>query len=400
MIYIFYFFAVILVYFSYRSFRSGLDYLNYFRNELNKDLPDDLPFATIIAPCKGLDEGIHENFAALFQQNYPAYEVIFVTDDENDPSVPVIKDLLGRHKNAKLVIAAKSSNTGQKVANLREAVLHADDVSEVFVFVDSDARPAENWLRHLVVPLADNSIGAATGYRWFFSKSTSLASELLSVWNASIASALGPNQKTNFCWGGSTAIRRDIFEKIDMRNKWKGTLSDDFALTSAVRKAGLGIKFIPQALTPTVENVTCRQLFEFTTRQMKITRVYMPDLWVKSLIGAAIYCGVMIAALGVIIFSRQNSFAVWFSIATLMLVTILSSAKAYLRLKAVTIAMQGSEELLQKQIFPQITLWAVTPFIYLANCLAAAFNRTIRWRGTLYELVSPTETNILSQLKK
>ncbi|MBX3288006.1 MAG: glycosyltransferase [Acidobacteria bacterium] len=400
MIYIFYFFAVILVYFSCRSFLSGLEYLNYFRRELAGTSSGHQPFATIIAPCKGLDEGIRENFAALFEQNYPAYEVIFVTDDENDPTVPVIKDLLDQHKNTKLIIAAKASNTGQKVENLREAVLHADNASEVFVFVDSDARPAKDWLRCLAASLADGNIGAATGYRWFFSKRSSLATELLSVWNASIASALGPNEKTNFCWGGSTAIRRDVFEKIDMRNRWKGTLSDDFAVTRAVRSAGLGVKFVPQALTPTVEDVTFRQLFEFTTRQMKITRVYMPGLWIKSLIGAAVYCGVVLAALGIIIFSRQKTFTVWFSIATLTLVATLSTAKAYLRLKAVTLAMNGCEELLRKQTFSQLALWAVTPFIYLVNCLMAAFSRTIRWRGTNYEIVSPTETNILSHLKK
>ncbi len=437
MIYIFYFFAVILVYFSLMSFRGGLEYLSYFRRELSKPSSSYQPFATIIAPCKGLDEGIRENFAALFEQNYPAYEVIFVTDDENDPAVSIIEELFHRRgteaqrennrsaanadedrstenngtesdsaslllcgEKTKLVVAPKATGSGQKVENLREAVLHADNASEVFVFVDSDARPANDWLRCLAAPLADNNIGAATGYRWFFSKHASLAAELLSAWNASIASALGPNEKTNFCWGGSTAIRRDVFDRIDMRNKWKGTLSDDFAVTRAVRDAGRAVKFVPQALTPTVEVVTFRQLFEFTTRQMKITRVYMPGLWIKSLVGAAVYCGVVLAALGIIIFSRQNTFAVWFSIATLMLVAILSAAKAHLRLKAAAIAMNGCEELLRKQAFPQLVLWAVTPFIYLVNCLMAAFSRTIRWRGTHYEIVSPTETNILSHLKK
>lgn len=437
MIYIFYFFAVILVYFSCRSFLSGLEYLNYFRRELAGTSSGHQPFATIIAPCKGLDEGIRENFAALFEQNYPAYEVIFVTDNENDPAVSIIKEFIHRKdteaqrednssetnadkaratenrkreidsaslllcgEKTKLIIAPKTTGSGQKVENLREAVLYADDASEVFVFVDSDARPAKDWLRCLAASLADGNIGAATGYRWFFSKRSSLATELLSVWNASIASALGPNEKTNFCWGGSTAIRRDVFEKIDMRNRWKGTLSDDFAVTRAVRSAGLGVKFVPQALTPTVEDVTFRQLFEFTTRQMKITRVYMPGLWIKSLIGAAIYCGVVLAALSIVIFSGRNTFAVWFSIATLTLVAMLSTAKAYLRLKAATLAMNGCEELLRKQTFPQLVLWAVTPFIYLANCLASAFSRTIRWRGTNYEIVSPTETNILSHLKK
>ena len=62
--------------------------------------------------------------------------------------------------------------------------------------------------------------------------------------------------------------------------------------------------------------------------------------------------------------------------------------------------MNGCEELLRKQTFSQLALWAVTPFIYLVNCLMAAFSRTILWRGTRYEIVSPTETNILSHLKK
>jgi cellulose synthase/poly-beta-1,6-N-acetylglucosamine synthase-like glycosyltransferase len=102
----------------------------------------------------------------------------------------------------------------------------------------------------------------------------SFASELRSAWNASIASALGPNLKSNFCWGGSTAIRRDVFERIDMREKWRGTLSDDFAVTRAIKAAGLAIYFVPKALIASVESCTFKELFEFTNRQMKITRVY------------------------------------------------------------------------------------------------------------------------------
>ena len=38
---------------------------------------------------------------------------------------------------------------------------------EVLVFVDSDARPEKSWLKKLVAPLADETLGASTGYRWF-----------------------------------------------------------------------------------------------------------------------------------------------------------------------------------------------------------------------------------------
>src|SRR6185503_12821031 len=153
-------------------------------------------------------------------------------------------------RNTNLVIARRSTESSQKVENLREAVLHADVRSEILVFVDSDARVSSEWLRRLVAPLEEDSVGASTGYRWFISEQMTFASELRSAWNASIASALGPKLESNFCWGGSTAMRRDTFDQIDMREKWRGTVSDDFAVTRAIKGAGLSIVHVPQALVP------------------------------------------------------------------------------------------------------------------------------------------------------
>ena len=70
------------------------------------------------------------------------------------------------------------------------------------VRVDSDARPRNDWLRLLVAPLADEGMGAATGYRWFIPNKGGFASRLRSVWNASIASALGERSETSKSgWG-------------------------------------------------------------------------------------------------------------------------------------------------------------------------------------------------------
>jgi ceramide glucosyltransferase len=56
----------------------------------------------VIAPCRGLDEGLRENLAALFMQHYPAYEIIFVTDTETDASVAVFEEINREHSNAKI----------------------------------------------------------------------------------------------------------------------------------------------------------------------------------------------------------------------------------------------------------------------------------------------------------
>ena len=278
---VFYFFALILVFLGYKSLRSGIDYLNFFKQELSKSPSTYTPFVSIIVPCRGLDIDLEKNLRALFRQQYPHYEVIFVVDSEADEAVSVINKV-SREENEgvdlRVVISGKAIDCGQKVHNLREAVLEITDKSEILVFVDSDARPNEKWLSHLIAPLEDKNVGAASGYRWFIQKRGGFATQLRTVWNASIASALGKNRANNFCWGGSTAIRRETFDDLNIREKWKGVLSDDFALTNVLKEAKMPIFFVPQCLTATVEDCKFSELLEFTTRQMKITRVYSPDL--------------------------------------------------------------------------------------------------------------------------
>jgi len=396
MIYVFYFFAAVLVWLSYRSFRGGIEYLNYFKRELAKPPSEWTPMVTIIAPCKGVDEGMLANFDALLDQDLPEFEVIFVIDDPDDPAAGVVEAAWQEaERHVKLVVAPKAVVSSQKVENMREGVLHADERSEVFVFVDSDARPSPGWLRALIAPLKDDTVGAATGYRWFISERANLASELRSAWNGSIASALGPNENGNFTWGGSMAIRRDTFDRIGMREKWQGTLSDDFAVTRVIRDSFLRIRFVPQALTATVDNCTFRGLFEFTNRQMKVTRVYVFYLWLLSFFGSVLFCTVCGLSLLILFIYAVGSFPWWAAAATLLLVAGFSFGKALLRHSAVTLALPQHSTGLRRQRKWQLTLWAVTPAIYLTNCIAALFSNRLVWRGIEYRMLTPEKTLLI-----
>lgn len=396
----FYFFAAILVFLSYKSFRGGIGYLNFFKRELAKPKPDFAPFVSVIVPCRGLDAGLEKNLDALFEQDFPAYEVIFVTDDETDAAVEIIEKVSrksARRAKSKLVISGKTSGESQKVHNLREAVLQVSGEAEIFVFVDSDARPARKWLRNLIAPLSDKKIGAATGYRWFISKKSGLASELRSVWNASIASALGANLKSNFCWGGSMAMRRETFENLNLREKWRGVLSDDFAVTRALKEAGLPVYFVPQALTASVEDCTFGELLEFTTRQMKITRVYAAHLWKQSFVGAFLFNLVFVWGILIIAFNAADTFQFWFASVSLFLISAFSTGKAWLRLSAVKLILKDYEKDLRRQFWTQNTLWIFSPALFLYNSICALFSRKILWRGIVYELKSPDETVIIQE---
>ena len=342
--FIYYVFALIVIGLGVLSLRNGFSFAAYVRRELARPLSDFTPFVSVIAPCRGLENGLRENINALFEQNYPAYEIIFVTDQGNDPALDVVEEVRHLWQDAwypitHCVISGPATDSGQKVHNLRAAVGKVDARSEVIVFVDTDARPNADWLRSLVSPLSDQSIGASTGYRWFIPAEGSLASHLRSVWNGSIASALGARGDKNFCWGGSTAIRKTTFDSLSIREHWRGSVSDDFTMTRILHEAKLPIHFVPACLVPAVDDCTVKELLEFTNRQLKITRVYAPHLWQPVMIGSLLFCAIFFGGIAIVIARGIPGLSYIVPLLMISLIYVLGAAKAHIRLRAVTMAL-------------------------------------------------------------
>ncbi len=398
----FYFFAAISIYLGLLSLRGGVRFARYLHSAVSKPQPEFTPFVSVFFPLRGIDDGLSENIAAVLDQDYPAYEVVFVSDDEKDTAWRVV-EAAGQSFRAEsgpamqMVFAGSAKDRGQKVHNLSVATDHAHPHSEVFVFVDSDARPKREWLRYLVAPLTDEAIGAATGYRWFVPARGGLASHLRSVWNASIASALGADGQKNFCWGGATAIRRSTFEKRRVIEYWRGTVSDDFALTRAMHDAGLSIQFVPQCLTPSIEDCNLHELIEFTTRQVKITRAYAAHLWKAVLFGSLVFALTFFGGIGLVIARAWLHLSVTTPIALLLILFAMGATKSYLRLRAVSAFINDSRITSVTSTFAHIVLWPIASALYLYNGLAAACSRRIKWRGITYELKSPNETVIIKK---
>jgi len=378
-VYLYYFLAALACWFGIQSLMNGRRFAAYVRRETSRALPEFRPFVSVIAPTRGLEPGFAENVRPLMQQDYPAYEVLFVFDDPQDPSLQLVKSL-----NARTVISGPAKNSGQKVHNLIAAVDEIDPRCEVIVFVDTDARPNTDWLRQLVAPLADETVGASTGFRWFVPERGGLASRLRSVWNASIASALGENREKNFCWGGSTAIRRATFERLNVVGHWAGTVSDDFTMTRVLKEAKLPIHFTPNCLVPSVGDCDFRELLEFTTRQIKITRVYAPHLWLPLMLGSGLFCIVFFGGLGLLIFDRRVA-------VVLTILFLLGAAKSFIRWRAIN----GSK--LDRDLWAHVFLWPFASLLYFYNTIVAGFSRRIKWRGITYELKSTSEAVIISR---
>src|ERR1700682_772167 len=399
---VFYFFAALAIWLGILSVRGGLRFHSFVQRELARPIADYTPFVSLIAPFRGLDQGLRENLTALFNQDYPAYEVIFVTGRADDPALSLVEEArtaaerqgrVGSH----LIVSGDATDSGQKVHNLQAAVAEIDQRTEVIAFIDTDVRPHHEWIRSLVAPLHDETLGASSSYRWFVPLSRSLAPHLRAVWNASIASALGGNDEKNFCCGGATAIRRKTFADLNVAERWRGSVSDDFTLTRILHEAKLRIRFVPNCLTASFEDCSFRDLFEFTTRQMKITRVYAPHLWKVIILGGLIFVPVFFGSGLLVLIRIALGLSVIPPLILLGIIFALGAAKAWIRWRAVKLALANYGNEGNRGWLAHVSLWPFTTALFLYNAVTAYFSQRIDWRGISYELKSPTEAVIISR---
>lgn len=395
MLTVFFILAALVALQSLIALQDGPRFLAFVRRRLAQPLPDYAPPATLICPCKGLDPELDANLRALFAQDYPDLEILFVVAEAEDPARSVCEKLIreGRRP-ARLVVAGRATGRGEKVNNLLAGVAAARAKSEVFVFADSDGRPAPGWARTLVAHLADPTVGAASTFRWYIPEESFL-SGLQSAWNAPAVTYMGEWDR-NFCWGGGIAIRRSTFTEIDAPRYWAGAVSDDYMLTRALRDAGRKIVFVPQCLVATHHSPGWRELFEWTTRQIILTRVYEPRLWWPAIGMYVLYCGFFLYGLGLAAWTLRESWAMsGMILLTLGAMASLSVAKGAYRLQAAVALLPGHAEALRRTWWSPTLQAALVPWLMAANFLLSAMTRRLRWRGVTYELRSPWETRIV-----
>jgi len=336
--------------------------------------PEALPPATVIVPVKGDDEGLRENLAALGALDYPDYELIVTAQSAAD----IPSGALPRR--VKVVLAhGGSAEASEKVRNLAAAVAAARRDSEVVAFADSDARVTAGWLRALVAPLEEAGVGASTGYRFFVPARAGVWSSLRAVWDGAVYGLLGRGDNP-FAWGGSMAIRTEVFYATGVAVHWKDAISDDYALSRAVHGAGLRIAFAPGALAPSAERITACGFFAWSRRQMLVTRVHAPGLWGKALAAHVLYCGGMAAAS--VAWFHGSAAAPWVLAALLLP----GMAKGFLRTRRARAALPSYAAWFRRWGWVHTVLTPLVAWLWLIALLGSAYGNSIVWRGRRYRL--------------
>jgi ceramide glucosyltransferase len=250
----------------------------------------------LIVPCKGAGEHLEENLRAIALQDYPRLSLRFVTDDADDPAVPVIERIIRETgKGEHLVCGRDEHNTcGKNLAQL--VAIAADRESAIHLVCDSDLRPSPSFVREMARPYLDPSVNVTCSTRWITPPGPGLA-----AWVYTELAAFSPMLMAlpvSYIWGGCFSIRRSAFDEWDVARAWRGTEDDDLVLCNKLNERGQKPFFVPTAVSASFEaHSRIGGLVRWLTRQGQTTRLHYFPAWLALLfIESALSLGVLISA--------------------------------------------------------------------------------------------------------
>ena len=215
--------------------------LRFFRRERARKLPNYTPPVSLLKPVRGLDFGTYENFASFCRLDYPEYEILFAVNDECDPAMPVIEQVMAEFpgRRVRLLVGAEDLGANHKVNKLARLAREAQN--DLLVLTDGDVRVGPNFLREVVAPLADEKTGAVTSfYRGIAERNLWAELEAVGASGDFFAGVLVADwtEGIHFGLGASIATTKKWISKMGGFEAIAGTLADDYELGNRIAKAG------------------------------------------------------------------------------------------------------------------------------------------------------------------
>ncbi len=356
----FIYYALVL-YSSWRFFRRA-----------RGSLPESSTFMPPISnlkPVRGVDPDAYENFASFCQQDYPEYEIVFCVDAGDDPVMPVIEKLQRNFpdRTIRVLFGSGRNATNDKVAKLARL---ADEAQyEHLVISDSDARVKPDYLRNLVSPLADSSVGAVTCFYVSTGEKT-LVDDLQSVGMVSdfYAGLLVAKQLdgVKFALGPTITTTRSHLAKFGGYGAIENRPADDLLVGRLIAETGYEVRLLPYTIETVADYQSLRELLFKRMRWLVVMRNMRP-----------------LGHLG-LVFTQGLP---WCLIAIAVKPTLLVGLGffgAYLAFRIAitwTIGVWGLKRPAFLKTMPLVMAWdALACLLWLASFVRS----TIRWRGDNY----------------
>ena len=356
------------------------------------------PKAAVMMSLRGADPQLSSSLQRILEQDYPSFKLHVVIDSLTDPAYAVVAEAAALYPDRlDLAVLTQRRNTcGLQCSAFVQAYQRIDADAEIIVTVDGDLMPHRTWLKDLLAPLQDPSVGATFGNRWFTPTVPTYGGLVRYLWNAA---AVVPMALLSIPWGGCFAMRRSAFDQSALADKWSKAIVHDAPVMNCLKELKLKIKFVPNLMMPIREQCSLGFCLDFIKRQMTWTRIYHAG-WGSILVHALVTTLLWIAAIGMSVIGWLRSDWLTVELAG-------GSLLGYVAVMLVLVAMLEWAVRITLQRRLEVTRWGdaltwlklpialvLAQGTHFVAVILANSIQSVTWRGVTYLLRGPWDIQL------
>jgi ceramide glucosyltransferase len=363
-------------------FLSAIGIAGFLRDRHEKltqtPLPESqLPPVSILKPLRGVDPEMWESFCSHCEQDYPQLQIIFGVSDPDDPAVEVVRRLQAKYPGRKirLMMCERVLGANVKVSNLVQMLPAASH--EILLVNDSDIRVPADYLRKVVEPLADDSVGLATClYRGAAGPTLGSRLEAFSISTDFVPGVLSARFLENglhFGLGSTLAFRRRDLEAVGGFEVLLDYLADDYELGRRIAASGKRVELSTAIVTTFLPAYTIRQFLRHQLRWSRTIR----DARRWGYAGLIFTFGLPWAL--VTLLAASGARWAW------ILLAMTFAARLAIAFLAADVVLQD-RQIFGRGLFRNVVLLPLRDLIAPVVWMASFMGSRIHWRGDVFKL--------------
>ncbi|MCL1985356.1 MAG: glycosyltransferase [Betaproteobacteria bacterium] len=298
--FVFVFIQCVLLFFVYRGGREML--LGGAAEFPFPPLGADAPKVGVVIPVAGQRSGMATALRSLLEQDYPCYEVVFVTAESDDPAMPCIRTLTEEFSHARHVTAGRASRCGQKNHNTLCGIAALGKDTAIYAFCDSTHTAPRDFLGTLVRPLVAGETAFSTGYHTVDAlddQPVTLGYQITVIFMRLLQAISAFTQP----WGGAMSISRPAFERYNIAELWAENVVDDCSLAGLLMARRGYMRLCPAALLRTQAAAhEWEQWVAWFDRQILFLKFCTPVMWYLMGLGLALLFAPTLCSLALLVF--------------------------------------------------------------------------------------------------
>jgi ceramide glucosyltransferase len=237
------------------------------------------PPLSVLKPVHGMEAQLRENIESFFRQDYPRYEILFAADEADDAALELVKEVGAcyPHVPFRILVTGKPPWPNPPAYCFFRMMEVAEN--EILVTSDSDVEVAPNYLKEVVAPLLDPSVGMVTCvYRGknaagFWSGLTAIGMSVEMTAGVLVANLF---EGIKFGLGPTIAVKKEAVKRIGGYEALGNYFANDFMIGNLIDKSGYHVILSHHVIDHVVNQKNFQKMWDNQIRWAKSTRYSRP----------------------------------------------------------------------------------------------------------------------------